>query len=152
MRRILAATLLFSSVAMADEVSQPPTPPVGARVAWTVIAIADSNPSQWFLPGKTTVQLATSVPWSCSMRPLRVSSAPLPNGYETVTIDCTTADAEVRFEQDCWYRKQPRPGGVGSDRRWRLGKRETYRVAAKGHPERAISLSLACDVDARYEM
>lgn len=87
------------------------------------------------------------------MRPLEVGGVKLPtNGYETVTIDCTTADAEATFAQDCWYRKQPRPGGVGSARQWRMGKRQSHRVAAKGHPERAISLSVGCDVDARYEM
>jgi hypothetical protein len=115
------------------------------------MAIADSGQPQWFLPSKASVALATSAPWSCSMRPLDVGGATLPNGYETVAIDCTTADAEVTFEQTCWYRKQRRRGAIG-ERQWRMGKRETYHVAAKGHPERQITLSLACDVDSRYEM
>lgn len=143
--------LLFSSVAMADGTEQPPEPAPGARVAWTVVAITDIGDAQWFLPGKTTVQLGASAPWSCSMRPLDVGGATLPNAYETVRIDCATADAETTFEETCWHRKQPRAGMAGP-RRWRMGDRKHFRVAAKGHPEHAISLSLGCDVDARYLM
>jgi len=85
------------------------------------------------------------------MDPLLIGDPALRIGHEIVNVHCTTADAEVSFEQDGWFRKQPRRDVVGK-RRWVVGKPQPYRVAAKAHPERQITVSLACDVDARYAM
>lgn len=149
MWRILAVSMLFSSVALADGSSTPPVATPNMHISWQVF-VTDATGTHWFLPGKSAVELERSEPWTCTMRPLDPGSPAGKMALETVTVDCVTADAEIAFEKTCTRRRLPRTDVIG-ERRWRLGDIETHRLAPRGKRQEYFSISLSCSVDTRYE-